>query len=118
MQQVLDSILTADSYSWTVVTLMAFVFAAFVSSTLGNMLYSLTLFPAFMAGGLSALATFRSFAVVLVPERQFEIVVESAIGMMVALLAVLLLARIYMMLYGLTIKPARKGTRERAMAAR
>lgn len=118
MQHVLDLILSADSYSWIVVTSMAAVFAAFVSSVLGNFMYSFVFFPTFMAGGLGALAAFRAAGVNIVPERSMGVIVESALGMMVALIAVLMIVRIIMALYGLTIRPARKGTNVRAMVAR
>lgn len=118
MQHVLDLILSADTYSWIVATSMAAVFTAFVSSVLGNFMYSFVFFPTFMAGGLGALAAFRAAGITIVPERSMGVIVESALGMMVALIAVLVVTRIVMMLYGLTIRPARQGTRVRAMTAR
>lgn len=118
MNLFIDEVLSADAYTWTVVTLMAAVCAAFVASAIGNVLHAFIFFPGFVVGGLLASWSTRTYDVYIVPDRKISTIVESAVGMVGALIVLLLLTRVVMALYGLTIRPPVQGSRERGYVPR
>jgi hypothetical protein len=111
MLQLLNEILNANTYSWSVVVVLAVLAGGFVSSSIGNLLYFMIFCPSFILGGLAGIFAIRRAEIELVRERELSTIAEAAIGMMVTLVVLLVLARTIMALYGLTIRPSRTGAR-------
>ena len=111
MLQLLNEILNANTYAWSVVVVLAVMAGGFVCSAIGNLLYFFIFFPSFTFGGLAGIYGMRYAEIELVQERDISTIMEAAIGMMVTLVVLLVLARAAMALYGLTIRPARTGAR-------
>ena len=102
--QFLDSVLTADSYTWSVASFLCIIATGFVCSAIGNALMSVIVFPALMFGGLVAVQVFRDVQVIFAPDQQLNIAMSLCIGMMLTLITLLVIARTLMLLYGLTIR--------------
>lgn len=111
MLQLLNEILNANTYSWSVVIVLAVLAGGFVSSAVGNLLYFIIFFPSFTLGGLAGIFAIRRAEIELVHERELSTIAEAAIGMMVTLVVLLVVARLAMALHGLTIRPPRTGAR-------
>ena len=118
MQMFIDQLMAADWYAWRVITLMAFLFTVFVTSAIGNYLYSVVFYPGFVAGGLVANWYVRNSDIFLVPDRKISVIIESALGMALSLVIILIVTRMFMGLYGMTIRPPVQGTRTRAIVPR
>lgn len=118
MQMFLDQVFAVDKYTWTVILLMAFLFTAFVTSAIDNHMYSIVFYPGFVVGGLLANWAARNYEVFIVADRQLAVIIETAFGMMVSLILLLLAARVLMSLYGLTIHPPTAGPKPRSVMPR
>ncbi len=105
MQDYIDAILALDAYVWTMSVVLSLFASGLLTMFLGNWERAVVFFPALVVGSLATNHLLQLLQFDLTADKELNVVAVSAVGTMLATIAMLVLFKLANTAMQWTVKP-------------